>query len=186
MKFVCTNWFLKMLCIYTVRTLYIIRTYSVRTLYRPNTVKVQTVYISVQNYASCTYTVCTFELWLRWVCTDFKLYWQLQVWPSTYTVHHRAWTYSVCTLYVRVWASTSRVSGFQMVVVRRRWARAAAALRAPPDRLRLGSEGPWLPGVQWRRRGESHLEPWQRSISSVGPSISVYYDIEIETFDIER
>jgi hypothetical protein len=33
-----------------------------------------------------------------------------------------------------------------------------------------------------------HLEPWQRSISSVGPSISVYYDIEIETFDtsIER
>ncbi len=31
-----------------------------------------------------------------------------------------------------------------------------------------------------------HLEPWQRSISSVGPSISVYYDIEIETLDIER
>jgi hypothetical protein len=31
-----------------------------------------------------------------------------------------------------------------------------------------------------------HLEPWQRSISSVGPSVSVYYDIEIETFDIER
>ncbi len=37
--------------------------------------------------------------------------------------------------------------------------------------------------------GKPHLEPWQcsnRSISSVGPSISVYYDIEIETFDIER
>jgi hypothetical protein len=31
-----------------------------------------------------------------------------------------------------------------------------------------------------------HLEPWQRSISSVGPSISAYFDIEIETFDIER
>jgi hypothetical protein len=30
------------------------------------------------------------------------------------------------------------------------------------------------------------LEPWQRSISNVGPSISVYYDIAIETFDIER
>ncbi len=42
-----------------------------------------------------------------------------------------------------------------------------------------------------RRRDElelqgPHLEPWQRSISSVGPSISAYYDIEIETFDIER
>jgi hypothetical protein len=33
---------------------------------------------------------------------------------TNYTVHRRAWSYSVWTLYIRVWASTSRVSGFQM------------------------------------------------------------------------
>jgi hypothetical protein len=66
------------------------------------------------HFVHTPYVLLTFDI-DQYVLVSTDLYWQLQVWPSTYRVHRRAWSYSVWTLYIRVWTSTSRVSGFQML-----------------------------------------------------------------------
>ncbi len=138
-----------MLCTYTVRIVSEHCTKCVHTLYVQNMVEVHTFKLlhctsqyRIMNFVHTAYVLLIFDIGqYELVCTD--LYLHLQVWPSMYNVHRRAWSYSVWTLYVRVWASTSRVSGFQMG---RQPGAASAAQRPggrPPGRAPTRSGSGW-------------------------------------------
>ncbi len=58
--------------------------------------------------------------------------------------------------------------------------------RGPRPGGRPVTPSPSAPQGLRGRTAAGHLEPCRRSISNVGPSISVYHDIAIGTFDIER
>ncbi len=76
------------------------------------------------------------------------------------------------------------VASFRTARVRPWLCRGPAATRTDSDRrLKRTPAGP----ARSRRKARRllHLEPCRPSISKFGPSISLYYDIEGETFDIE-